>query len=173
MQTSLRPMMAPIDGGARWRVSPTRSWTVRSSDSHSQRNDLTFHPFLFVPRERQHDSPIDIKGAGQSVTVVVWAIRKSGNHAITGIWHEETDLRQNETARDLVALRLNPWWFPHDLYRPKDDGSGGPFTIGRVIHSSRIVGFTGWIGGVAVFDRALNAEELSKLSSLSKSAQRK
>ena len=54
-----------------------------------------------------------------------------------------------EVARDLVALRLNPWWFPHDLYSPKDAESGGPFTIGRVIHSSRGVGFTGWIGGVA------------------------
>jgi hypothetical protein len=60
-----------------------------------------------------------------------------------------------EVARDLVALRLNPWWYPHDLYTPKDAQSGGPFTIGRVIHSSRGVGFTGWIGGVAVFDRAL------------------
>ena len=36
-----------------------------------------------------------------------------------------------------------------------DAKSGGPFTIGRVIHSSHSVGFTGWIGGVAVFDRAL------------------
>jgi hypothetical protein len=28
------------------------------------------------------------------------------------------------------------------------------------------VGFTGWIGGVAVFDRALTAEELKKLHAL-------
>jgi hypothetical protein len=73
-----------------------------------------------------------------------------------------------EVARDLVALRLNPWWYPHDLYRPKDDGSGGPFTIGRVIHSSRTVGFTGWIGGVAVFDRALSEKELGKLAAVSR-----
>jgi len=59
-----------------------------------------------------------------------------------------------ETSPDLVALRLNPWWYPHDLHTHADDGSGGPFTIGRVIHSSRSVGFTGWIGGVAVFNRA-------------------
>ncbi|MFM2168244.1 MAG: hypothetical protein RIS79_2615, partial [Verrucomicrobiota bacterium] len=71
-----------------------------------------------------------------------------------------------EVSRDLVALRLNPWWYPHDLYKPKDAQSGGPFTIGRVIHSSRSVGFTGWIGGVAVFDRALSAEELGKLAKL-------
>ena len=71
-----------------------------------------------------------------------------------------------EVARDLVALRLNPWWYPHDLYSPKDAQSGGPFTIGRVIHSSRSVGFTGWIAGVAVFDRALSAEELATLSKI-------
>lgn len=67
---------------------------------------------------------------------------------------------------DLVALRLNPWWYPHDLYTPANDGTGGPFTIGRVIHSSRGVGFTGWIGGVTVFNRALNARELGKLTAL-------
>ena len=35
-----------------------------------------------------------------------------------------------------------------------------------VIHSSRSVGFTGWIGGVAVFNRALRAYELRALSTL-------
>ena len=305
--------------------------------------DDDFRPFLFVPRARLHDTPLDIKGAGRSVTVLVWAIRESGNHALAGIWHEGTDLKEKNTAtiarvergqrqyalfaglnkqgsacghvsengassflnkyalhkcnsldlspevpadspagvldaswqcfamtfdhekheltgwlngvsgdrwldqpkkdrlissahnaymqghyaklsgkqdgedesfprdqyytppegeplsvkvqsesadervelrehrytrievtlrggrevaRDLVALRLNPWWYPHDLYTPKDAQSGGPFTIGRVIHSSRGVGFTGWIGGVAVFDRALSAGELEKLSAL-------
>jgi hypothetical protein len=307
-----------------------------------------FRPFLYVPRARLHGSPLDIKGAGRSVTVVVWASRESGNHALAGIWHEGTDLAQKETtgirraergqrqyalfaglnkegsacghvsenggssflnryalhksnsagvsptvpadaapevldaswqtfamtfdhtrheltgwlngvsgdrwledpksdpliasaynaymqgyyarvpgtqagedatfpkdqhynppedhalsvkvlrenpververreyrytrvevvlrkggdarwseaSRDLVGLRLNPWWFPHALYTPKDDGTGGPFTIGRVIHSSRSVGFTGWIGGVAVFDRALTEAELSRLSGI-------
>jgi hypothetical protein len=71
-----------------------------------------------------------------------------------------------EVDRELAALRLNPWWFPHDLYTPKADGTGGPFTIGRVIHSSRGVGFTGWIGGVAVFNRALGAAELAQLHAL-------
>lgn len=303
-------------------------------------SDDDFRPFLFVPRSRLHDTPLDIKGAGKSVSVVVWAIRESGNHALAGIWHEGTDLKEKstasiakvergqrqyalfaglnkqgsacghvsengassflnkyalhkcnsldlspevpadspaevldqswqcfamtfdhkkheltgwlngvsgerwlenpkkdklisfaynaymqghyatvpgrqegedetfprdqyynppeneplsvtvlhesagervelreyrytkvevtmrdgrETSRDLVALRLNPWWYPHDIYSPKDAQSGGPFTIGRVIHSSRSVGFTGWIGGVAVFDRALAADELARL----------
>ncbi|MCP5558402.1 MAG: hypothetical protein H7A55_11675 [Verrucomicrobiaceae bacterium] len=307
--------------------------------------DKTFRPFLFVPRERLHDSPLDIKGAGKSVSVVVWAIRESGNHALAGIWHEGTDLNHGgaakvvqrgqrqyalfaglnkggsacghvsengassflnkyalhkcnsadlspevpadapadvldaswqcfamtfnhetneltgwlngvsgdrwldnpkkdglikdaynaymqghfhqvpglqdgedasfpadqyykppegeplsvkvlresadervelrehrytkievtmrngkEVARDLVALRLNPWWYPHALYTPANDGTGGPFTIGRVIHSSRSVGFTGWIGGVAIFDRALSGEELAKLSAIRSAA---
>jgi hypothetical protein len=61
--------------------------------------DATFRPFLFVPRERLHDSPIDIKGAGKSVSVVVWAIRESGNHALAGIWHEGTDLNQAGAAK--------------------------------------------------------------------------
>jgi len=313
-------------------------------------DDPDFRPFLYVPRSRLHDSPLDIKGANKSVTVVVWAIRESGNHALAGIWHEGTDLKQKETSaiqkvergqrqyalfaglnklgsacghvsengassflnryalhksnsadqspevphdapaevldaswqcfamtfdherdeltgwlngvsgdrwlddpkndnlissaylaymqghyartpemqdgedpafpadqyynppeekvvaskvisetadervewieypytrvritsnkttdgqwleseRDLVGLRLNPWWYPHDLYSPANDGSGGPFTIGRVIHSSRSVGFTGWIGGVAVYDRALSAEELTRLTAIGK-----
>lgn len=310
--------------------------------------DPDFRPFLYVPRSRLHDTPLDIKGPGRSLTVVVWAIRESGNHALAGIWHEGTDLKQAETAtiarvergqrqyalfaglnkagsacghvsengassflnryalhkcnsaaqapevpadapaatldaawhtfamtfddatdeltgwldgvagdrwldqpkndkliasahraylqghyarqpgrqageeadfpsdqyynppedtplateilrdtpderierrtyrytkievvlrkgadgrlteasRDLVALRLNPWWYPHGLYAPKDATSGGPFTIGRVIHSARSVGFTGWIGGVAVYDRALTPEELVRLAAI-------
>ncbi|MBL9179020.1 MAG: hypothetical protein JNM65_13240 [Verrucomicrobiaceae bacterium] len=305
--------------------------------------DADFRPFLFVPRSRLHDTPLDIKGAGKSVSVVVWAVRESGNHALAGIWHEGTDLHDaspaiiakvergqrqyalfaglnkpgsacghvsengassflnkyalhksnslgispvvpadspaavldaswqcfamtfdhekdeltswlngvagdrwldnpkndgliksachaymqghyaalpgkqdgedasfpkdqyynppegqplsvkvlresadervelrehrytkievtlrggKEVARDLVALRLNPWWYPHGIYTPKDAQSGGPFTIGRVIHSGRSVGFTGWIGGVAVFDRALGTGELARLAKI-------
>ncbi len=60
--------------------------------------DPDFRPFLFVPRERLHDTPLDIKGANKSVSVVAWAIRESGNHALAGIWHEGTDLKQSETA---------------------------------------------------------------------------
>lgn len=308
--------------------------------------DPSFRPFLYVPRKRLHDTRLDIKGADKSVTVVVWAIRESGNHALAGIWHEGTDLKEKSTegiqkvergqrqyalfaglnkegsacghvsengassfaykyamhksnsgdvspkvpaesprdvldgawqcfamtfdhrkhelagwlqgraadrwqddvkarlqpvynawlqgelrkipgeqpgedptfpvdqfynppeespvsvkmlsesavervelqefgytrvkvtkvkddaggwkvaGRDLEEVRLNPWWYPHSLYVPKDAETGGPFTIGRVIHSSRGVGFTGWIGGVAVFDRALSGHELERLAAL-------
>lgn len=68
--------------------------------------------------------------------------------------------------RELVALRVNPFWFPHDLYSPPSESDGGPFTIGRVIHSSRGVGFTGWIGGVAVFDRALSPDRMKRLAAI-------
>jgi len=308
--------------------------------------DPWFRPMLFVPRERLHDTPLDIKGMDRGVSVVVWAIRESGNHALAGIWHEGTDLKQPSTEtiqkvvrgqrqyalfaglnvegsacghvsenggssfrnryalhkcnsagvspavpadsppevldaswqcfamtfdprreeltgwlngeagdrwlgnpandrllpsvveawrqghlhrepglqpgenpdyppdqfynppedvpvcaqvleesaerrvelleyrytrvkatfvregngwrradRQMVALRLNPWWYPHSIWAPPP-GLGGPFTIGRVIHSSRGVGCTGWIGGVAVFDRPLTPEELRRLADL-------
>jgi hypothetical protein len=39
-----------------------------------------------------------------------------------------------------------------------------------VIHSSRGVGFTGWIGGVAVFNRALRADEINALATVAKQA---
>lgn len=68
--------------------------------------------------------------------------------------------------RELAALRVNPFWFPHDLYTPRTMEQGGPFTIGRVIHSSRSVGFVGAIGGVAVFNRALGAREMERLASI-------
>lgn len=77
-----------------------------------------------------------------------------------------------ETGRELVALKANPFWFGHDLYTPATAGDGGPFTIGRVIHSSRSVGFTGWIGGVAVFDRALSAKQMLGLSRIGMEAGR-
>lgn len=311
-----------------------------------EETDPSLRPYLVVPRSRLHDTPLDIKGKNASVSVVVWAVRESGNHALAGIWHEGTDLKRESTVgikriergqrqyalfaglakpgsacghisdngagsftykyavhkchtgdsapevpadspaeildtswqcfamtfdhqkneiagwlngvsktlweynmdsemmdrvrnawrqgnwslepglqdgedptypadqfynppedeplaievlshspvervelhefqytkvkvvkvrgadgvlgvkdRDLVAIRLNPWWFPHAIYIPSDQESGGPFTIGRVIHSARSSGFSGWIGGVAVFDRALKEDELLNLSS--------
>ena len=312
--------------------------------------DPDFRPLLLVPRSRLHDTPLDIKGKDKPVSVVVWAVRESGNHALAGIWHEGTDLNHagpakvvargqrqyalfaglnkegaacghlsenggksfghiyamhksnsgdvsptvpadsppevldaswqcfamtydprtreltgwlngkdtgswqenvakripvihnawrqghlhrepglqpgedpdfpkdqfynppeehpvsvkilSETgderialqefrftrvkvtqrksangvwtplSRDLADVRLNPWWYPHDsIFTPADDGTGGPFTIGRVIHSSRSIGFTGWIGGVAVFNRALSADELNRLAEIRRTGQ--
>jgi hypothetical protein len=39
-------------------------------------------------------------------------------------------------------------------------------TIGRVIHSNRHATLSAWIGGVAVFDRALSDDEMKKLATI-------
>jgi hypothetical protein len=294
-----------------------------------EETDSTFRPVLAVPRERLHGTPLDVRGRGASVSMIVWVRRETGNHALAGIWHEGTDLagpagparrvergrrqyalfaglaanpgavaahvsengtssfgdkyarnlavtpeildhrwhaagfvfdnrrntltayldgratpmwveeperhpffrwpaqawrqaqlrqmpglqdgedpqfpaeqlyqpperravhrtllassgdetvhleefaftkvrvtrrRGRAVARELAALKVNPFWFPHDLYAATHPEDGGPFTIGRVIHSSRSSGFAGWIGGVAVFHRALTAREMLRLS---------
>ncbi len=245
-----------------------------------QETDPDFRPVLLVPRTRLHNSGIDAKGPGRSVTLLAWVLRHSGNHAIAGIWHEGTDLAANSTAAarvepgmrqyalfaglaanngasaahvsengsssfgdkyarnlsvtpelipnrwallglrfdnrantvtssldgveteywidnpdqhpffkwaakgwaegtyqppasfaqvvdgKLTRLKVNPFWFPHDLYTPPTLDRGGPFTIGRVIHSSRSVGFVGLIGGIAVFDRAITPAQLRKIAAL-------
>ena len=68
--------------------------------------------------------------------------------------------------RDLVGLKSNPYYFGHDIYAPKTIEQGGPFTIGRVIHSNRHATLSAWIGGVAVFDRALSDKEMKKLATI-------
>lgn len=281
--------------------------------------DPTFRPVLLVPRERLHDSGLDVKGPGRSVSMVIWMIRQGGRHAIAGIWHEGTDLKHGGTEakrvepgmrqyalfaglaanngasaahvsengkssfgdkyarnisvtpdlipvagedldsawsavgmvydnrrrtvtsylngkandywieepekhpffqwpakawkmadggykppegkarkrrvlsddgtlrvvleeyeftkvratyekgqrvavkRELAALRVNPFWFGHDLYSPASMAEGGPFTIGRVIHTERNPVGPGYIGGVAVYGNALSSSEMRKL----------
>lgn len=314
-----------------------------------KREGNDFRPMLFVPRERFHDSAIDVKGPGGSVSMVAWIVREASNHAIAGIWHEGTDIRdlspnvkrvergmrqyclfaglaantgaaaahvsENGAAsfgdryarnlsvtpeliptippdasaetidahwsvvafsfdnarntvtsylngratdywideperhpfyrwparawrqghlhrepgvqpgedpdfprdqfysppepkplrrkvieergeeitelhefeftkvrvtyargaprrilhRELAALRVNPFWFSHDLYHPRTPEQGGPFTIGEVIHLSRSQGFIGYFGGLAVFDRALTAKEMERLAAIARS----
>ena len=69
-----------------------------------------------------------------------------------------------ETAADLVALKANPYWFGHDIYTPPSAAEGSPFTIGRVIHSNRHATLSAFIGGVAVFNQSLSAEQMRNLS---------
>jgi len=47
-------------------------------------------PVLLVPRADFHGTPLDLKGPGQSVSLLVWLIYRAGTHAIAGIWHEGT-----------------------------------------------------------------------------------
>ena len=68
--------------------------------------------------------------------------------------------------RELVALKSNPYYFGSDIYAPKSIEEGGPFTIGRVIHSNRHATLSAWIGGVAVFDRALSDDEMKRLATI-------
>ena len=70
--------------------------------------------------------------------------------------------------RDLVAVKSNPYYFGFDIYAPKSMEEGGPFTIGRVIHSNRHATLSAWIGGVAVFDRALSDHEMKRLATIGK-----
>ncbi|MCP5112863.1 MAG: hypothetical protein GY953_18715, partial [bacterium] len=72
----------------------------------------------------------------------------------------ETEL----VRRELAALRVNPYWFGHDLYAPGTPEEGGPFTIGRAVKSSRGQGNTAFYGGVAVYDRALKPTEMAALA---------
>jgi len=51
-------------------------------------NDL---PVLMVPRKVLNDTPLDVKGPGNSVSMLVWLIYQGGNHAIAGLWNEGTD----------------------------------------------------------------------------------
>jgi hypothetical protein len=82
-------------------------------------SDKDFRPCLIVPRSRMHDSPLDIKGAGKSVSLVAWIILESGDHGIAGIWHEGTDLSPSTDRAVLIengrrqyalfaGLRANP-----------------------------------------------------------------
>lgn len=70
----------------------------------------------------------------------------------------------SETAADLVALKANPYWFGHDIYTPPSAAEGGPFTIGRVIHSNRHATLSAFIGGVAVFNQPLSPEQMRTLA---------
>ena len=67
----------------------------------------------------------------------------------------------------LVALKVNPYWFGHDLYAPATESEGGPFTVGRVIHSNRhAIALSAYYGGVAVFNRVLTPGEMERLAQI-------
>jgi hypothetical protein len=80
--------------------------------------------------------------------------------------YEFTKVRVSASKRELIALKANPFWFAHDLFTPAGPDRGGPFTIGRVIHSSRGVGYVGAIGGVAVFNKAISPKQLKRLAAI-------
>ena len=70
---------------------------------------------------------------------------------------------------DLVALKTNPYWFGHSIHEPATEEEGGPFTIGRVLHMGRSGRMTAYLGGVAVYDRALSPTDMRTLAAIAKS----
>ncbi len=83
-----------------------------------------------------------------------WSVDAAGN-------------RVEAVERTLLSLKVNPYYFGRSIYSPQTIAEGGPFTIGRVIHSNREPGVNAWIGGVAVFNRALDAGEMKRLAACS------
>jgi hypothetical protein len=71
-----------------------------------------------------------------------------------------------EESAEMAEIRANPYYFGHDIFAPKSVEDGGPFTIGRVIHSNRHATLTAWFGGVAVYTSALGAEDMRKLAAI-------
>jgi hypothetical protein len=80
------------------RFPVARPRTVRAMPSaSSKRRTPPSARFLFVPRARLHDTPLDIKARGSRSR---WSCGPSARAAITrwpGIWHEGTDLKQETT----------------------------------------------------------------------------
>ena len=162
------------ESGDRWLENPKNDGLISSAYNAYMQGH--FHELpgkqpgedVNFPQDQYYNPP-----EGELVSSKV--IRENDDERVEVREHRFTKLRvtlrdEKEIARELIALRLNPWWYPHGIYAPADATIGGPFTIGRVIHSSRSVGFTGWIGGVAVFDRPLRRDELQELSNLRRSA---
>ncbi|MCW5965455.1 MAG: hypothetical protein KIT83_15570 [Bryobacterales bacterium] len=123
--------------------------------------DFPGDQFYAPPEER----PLRRKRIASTSSERIWEhtyeytrVRVTERRTPGGVWEV--------TSRELIALRVNPFWFGHDLYKPRLPEEGGPFTIGRVIHSSRSVGTVGVIGGVAVYNRALTPAEMRKLAAV-------
>ncbi|QGJ69409.1 Hypothetical protein PBC10988_10910 [Planctomycetales bacterium 10988] len=62
-------------------------------------------PVLMIPRAEMHDTPLDVKGPGKSVSMVVWLIYQQGGHAIAGLWHEGTDTKKSKPPKPAVIER--------------------------------------------------------------------
>lgn len=145
----------------RW---PANGWLqaeLRRTPGTQEGEDPAFpvSQFYAPPEGKARSVQVLEQDAGRRVELRVYEFTK-----VRVTLRKGDDGRWQEAQRELAALKANPFWFGHDLYTPNGVEDGGPFTIGRVIHSSRSVGFTGWIGGVAVFGRALSAREMLRLA---------
>lgn len=116
------------------------------------------------PEETPLEEVVESDADGRRVVVRTYAftrVRVRLTRLADGSLREEPDA-------ELVALKVNPYWFGRTLYSPPTADEGGPFTIGRVIHSNRHSTMLAWIGGVAVYARALAGEEMARLAALTR-----
>lgn len=88
-------------------------------------------------------------------------VRLTSRKQTDGTWGDPESI-------ELLALKTNPYWFGHTLFIPAEEKDGGPFTIGRVVHSGRGGRLTAYLGGVAVYGRALTPDEMLRLSTLAR-----
>ncbi|CAN5848333.1 hypothetical protein BH23PLA1_BH23PLA1_28220 [soil metagenome] len=143
---------------------PARGWLQaellqRPGSQEGQDSDFPKDQLYAPPEEEPIGQEIVSETADQRVEVLQFSFTRV--KVTSSLDNQENAQIQR---RELVALRVNPFWFGHDLYSPATPEAGGPFTIGRVIPTSRSMGNGGWIGGVAVFNRPLNDAQMEVLT---------
>ncbi len=113
------------------------------------------------PETRLEEEIVELESAERKVVLKHFEFTK-----VRETYQAETTGGWRLVRRELAALKVNPYWFGHDLFAPSAAKDGGPFTIGRVIKSSRSPGNTALYGGVAVFRQALRPEDMRRLAQL-------
>jgi hypothetical protein len=145
-----------------WPAKAWRQAQLRKQPGVQEGEDVTFpqDQLYMPPEDKPRKRHLVCDDAAERVELQEFAFTR-----VRVTWRKQGGkIVRSEPLRQLVALRVNPFWFGHDLYTPATEADGGPFTIGRVIHTGRNVGFVGYLGGVAVFGRALTNNEMRRLS---------
>lgn len=119
--------------------------------------DQFYEPPESVPLEESIESEMN----GVRIVLRTYAFTK-----VRVTLRKQPDGTYVEQSAELAAIRANPYYFGHDIFAPKSVEDGGPFTIGRVIHSNRHATLTAWFGGVAVYARALSPEDMRRLAAI-------
>lgn len=162
----------------RWVASPAKDRFYRAAARAWLQAQLAKVPGLQegedpeFPRDQFYDPPMDEilqeevehESARERVVVRTYAFTK-----VRVMWRKDA---AGVTASgppervELAALKTNPYWFGHAIFAPSTIDEGGPFTIGRVIHSGRGGKLTAYLGGVAVYDRTLSPDQMQRLAAI-------
>lgn len=146
---------------------PARAWLqaeLGRQPGMQQGEDAQFPPNQhYTPPERK---PRKVELVKQSTEERIELHHYEFTRVRTTLGKDQRGRFRRVLRRELAALRVNPFWFGHDLYHPRTPQEGGPFTIGEVVHTSRSQGFMGYLGGVAVFDRPLSARQMARLAAI-------